>query len=133
MSAVFLDTVGLLALWDIRDQWHNPAQAAFDRLREAGAAVITTSFILAECGNATSRTNARSEVIRFGAAMEAGGALIIPSDSEWHEAWTRFAAGYIGAPGLVDEISFAVMRRLGLRQAFTNDRHFADAGFEPLF
>ena len=65
--------------------------------------------------------------------MEAGGALIVPSDSEWHEAWTRYAAGYIGGPGLVDEISFAIMRRLGLRQAFTNDRHFTDAGFELLF
>jgi hypothetical protein len=116
-----------------RDQWHDRAQTAFERLREERVAVITTTFVLAECGNATSRTSARSEVIRFGAAMEAGGALITPSDSEWHEAWTRYASGHIGGPGLVDEISFAVMRRLGLRQAFTNDRHFLDSGFEPLF
>jgi predicted nucleic acid-binding protein len=25
---VFLDTVGLLALWDTSDQWHQAAQAA---------------------------------------------------------------------------------------------------------
>ncbi len=27
----------------------------------------------------------------------------------------------------------AVMRRLGIRQIFTNDKHFAAAGFEVLF
>ena len=32
MSAVFLDTVGLLALWDVSDQWHTDAEAAFHKL-----------------------------------------------------------------------------------------------------
>jgi len=29
MNVVFLDTVGLLALWDEDDQWHAAAEAAF--------------------------------------------------------------------------------------------------------
>ena len=29
MNAVFLDTVGLLALWDEGDQWHTAAETAF--------------------------------------------------------------------------------------------------------
>ena len=32
--------------------------------------------------------------------------------------------------GFTDCISFAVMRRHGVKQAFTFDRHFADAGFQ---
>ena len=32
MNAVFLDTIGLLALWDEADQWHEPADQAFARL-----------------------------------------------------------------------------------------------------
>ena len=35
--------------------------------------------------------------------------------------------------GIVDHVSFVVMRRLGLTQAFTNDAHFRAAGFEVLF
>ena len=34
MTAVFLDTVGLLALWNQADQWHLSAEAAFQRILE---------------------------------------------------------------------------------------------------
>jgi predicted nucleic acid-binding protein len=30
--AVFLDTVGLIALWDRADQWHSAADAAFQQI-----------------------------------------------------------------------------------------------------
>jgi hypothetical protein len=36
VKAVFLDTVGLLALWDVADQWHNDAESAFASLLCAG-------------------------------------------------------------------------------------------------
>jgi hypothetical protein len=35
--------------------------------------------------------------------------------------------------GLVDHVSFTIMRRLGISKAFTNDGHFRAAGFETLF
>jgi uncharacterized protein len=45
---------------------------------------------------------------------------------------------YAGRPGdkdwsLTDCISFVVMEDEGLREALTGDRHFAQAGFIPLF
>ncbi len=52
MNAVFLDTVGLLALWDTSDQWHHAAEKAFSRLREEKPSLLTTTFVLLECGNA---------------------------------------------------------------------------------
>lgn len=41
--------------------------------------------------------------------------------------------GEAGEAGIVDHISFIVMRRLSLTEAFTNDRHFEAAGFRFLF
>jgi len=35
--------------------------------------------------------------------------------------------------GVVDHVTFLIMRRLGLTEAFTNDRHFETAGFILLF
>jgi predicted nucleic acid-binding protein len=38
-----------------------------------------------------------------------------------------------GQAGIVDHISFLVMHRLGITDAFTNDGHFRAAGFVTLF
>jgi len=65
--------------------------------------------------------------------MESGGMLVFPTDEDWSQAWMAYRQGDVGQPGVVDCISFAVMRRLGIKRAFTNDRHFQAAGFETLF
>jgi len=59
--------------------------------------------------------------------------VLFPADDDWQEAWRRFAADGIGGPGIVDHLAFLVMRRHGLAEVFTNERHFRTAGFEPLF
>jgi predicted nucleic acid-binding protein len=59
--------------------------------------------------------------------------LIDPTDDDWDQAWEAYARGDAGGAGIVDQVSFVVMRRLGIRQAFTNDEHFRAAGFETLF
>jgi predicted nucleic acid-binding protein len=132
MIAVFLDTVGLLALWDASDQWHSAAEAAFTGLGSEKI-LLTTSFVLLECANAAARRPYRHAVERLRQRMEAGQMLVFPTTEDWRSAWTAYRQSDVGQPGIVDYVSFAVMRRLDIRQAFTNDRHFQDAGFEPLF
>ena len=61
------------------------------------------------------------------------GVMHAESIDDGQEAWQRYAADRPGGPGVVDQLSFLVMRRYGLTQAFTNDQHFRTAGFEPLF
>ena len=133
MNEVFLDTAGLIAAWDARDQWHVAATQALRRLRLERARFYTTSFVLAECANVFSRSPARRNVALLREKLEVEGWIVRPTEAEWNEAWVRYAAGHPGGPGLVDELSFAVMRRLGLARVFTCDRHFANAGFEVLF
>lgn len=133
MSPVFLDTVGLLALWNESDQWHAAAQEAFDVLEAANRSYVSTSFVLAECGNAASRRGFRQDVVTVRKNLEADNSLIWPTEQEWFVAWREYERGRPGDPGIVDCISFAVMRRLGLSDVFTNDQHFAAAGFKTLF
>ncbi len=133
MNAAFADTVGLLALWDRSDQWHEAAERAFALLAQNKTALFTTSFVLLECANAAARRPYRGEVDHLRAEMEHGGFLIHPTQEDWHSAWEAFAQGGADRAGVVDHVSFIVMRRLGMKHAFTNDHHFGTAGFEVLF
>jgi predicted nucleic acid-binding protein len=55
------------------------------------------------------------------------------TESDIEQAWTEYLRGIAGNAGIVDHVSFAVMRRLAITDAFTNDRHFKTAGFNALF
>lgn len=133
MKSAFLDTVGLLALWDRSDQWHERAMRAFRVLAENKTRISTTSYILLECANAASSRPYRHEVDRLRSEMEAGGLLIHPPSDDWRLAWSAYSKGDADRAGVVDHASFLVMRRLSIQYAFTNDRHFKAAGFEVLF
>ena len=132
MSAVFLDTVGLIALWDVADQWHAHAEASFTQLVARRRPFVTTTFVLLECGNAAARRPYRNQVCLLRQALEQRNELIAPSQQDWDEAWAAYERGEAGMAGIVDHVSFVVMRRLGLSEAFTNDQHFRAAGFAIL-
>lgn len=133
MTPVFLDTVGLIAVWERADQWHPAASQVFDGLLREGVPVVTTPQVLLECGNACARRSCRTDVARLRCDLIEAGGLIVPTDREEDEAWAAYARGEASEAGIVDHVSFVIMRRLGIAEVFTNDRHFVAAGFEVLF
>jgi len=132
MSAAFLDTVGLIAQWDTTDQWHALAEAAYRLIKAQRKSVVTTTFILLECGNTAGRRTFRGDVCALRQALELRKELIVPNEDDWKQAWAEYEQGKAAQAGIVDHVSFAVMRRLGITEAFTNDRHFQAAGFVTL-
>ncbi len=133
MTPIFLDTVGLIALWDKSDQWHEMAMPVFLRLLATKRRLLTSSYVLLECANASSRRPYFTEVCDLRERMAAVQRVLEPSEGEIEQSWDNYRNSYIGGPGVVDFVSFALMQRFGIRQAFTNDKHFAAAGFEVLF
>ncbi len=130
MRMVFLDTVGLLAVWDQSDQWQAAARAAYDEIVRERVSPVTTSFVLLECGNAAARRPYRNQVGLLRERLESRNELIVPTARDWELTWSAYERG---DAGIVDHVSFFVMRRLGITDAFTNDRHFKAAGFNTLF
>lgn len=59
--------------------------------------------------------------------------LVVPTEQDLHAAWEAYDRGEAGLAGIVDHVAFQVMRRLGITEAFTNDKHFEAAGFKVLF
>ena len=133
MTDVFLDTVGMIAVWDDTDQWHADARAAYDRLLRQDRKLVTTPLVLCECGNASARRTYRTDVCELRSELLREGLLIEPTAQEIEDAWSAYERGEAGQAGIVDHLSFRVMRRLGLVEAFTNDKHFQAAGFTVLF
>ncbi len=132
-GSVFLDTVGLLALWNQRDQWHGVARKVLDEQVELRARLVTTSSVLFECGNAAARMPFRQSVVTLRDQLFDGGDLLESTREDITQAWIAYGHGEANQAGIVDHVSFAVMRRLGLVRAFSNDQHFRAAGFETLF
>jgi predicted nucleic acid-binding protein len=130
---VFLDTVGLIATWDTRDQWHAVADTVYQVLQQQNRRLVTTPLVLWECGNAAARCPYRQRVNVLRQFLIQDEALIEPTLQEIEAAWAAYDRGEAAQAGIVDHVSFVVMRRLGLTEAFTNDSYFQAAGFSTLF
>ena len=133
MKDLFLDTVGIIAVWDDADQWHVPAFAAYQKLMTSGRRLITTPAILFECGNAAARRPYRTDVTDLRRMLINEKLLIEPTAQEVEDAWAAYERGEAAQAGIVDHVSFQVMRRLGVTEAFTNDKQLEAAGFTLLF
>ena len=86
MNGVFLDTVGLIAVWDTSDQWHAAAEDAFSQLLRDNVPLLTTSYVLLECGNAASRRPYRRRVAALRAQLRDSGLLVDPTEDELEAA-----------------------------------------------
>lgn len=133
MNDVFLDTVGLIAVWDESDQWHQAADDAYRNLLSQARRLVTTEFVLLEFGNAAARRPYRSRVNVLRRYLSRERLLIVPTAQEIERAWAAYDRKEAAQAGIIDHVSFAVMRRIGITEAFTNDRHFQAAGFRALF
>ena len=102
MNAVFLDTVGLLALWDEADQWHPAAEAAFLKLLTSRRTLVTTPQILLECGNAAARRPYRPYVFDLRQSLRHENRVLEPSAAEFEEAWAVNQRGHSGDAGIVE-------------------------------
>ena len=78
MNAVFLDSVGILALLERSDQWHESAARAWSLLGQVGRPLRTTTLILLECGNAVARKPYRRRIAEIRREFRADGMLIEP-------------------------------------------------------
>ncbi len=131
---VFLDTGGWLALLNASDSLHRIASSAWAELLKRGCRIVLTEWIVAETGNGLARSSARG---RFAAAVtlirsSPQAELLTVSSELFDRALELYARRADKTWGLVDCASFLVMEDQGIALAFTNDRHFEQAGFKNL-
>jgi hypothetical protein len=134
MARVFVDTAAWLALINKDDRFHEQAKAVRDRLIASKVDFVTTDEVLLEVANSLSKRRFRRAAIRLIEAIyRSANIRVVRTDSYlWERAWALYKKSRDKDWSLTDCMSFVVMRDEGIREAFTTDRHFEQAGFVKL-
>lgn len=152
MDRVFADSSGFIAVFSGRDMRHVAAEQAYRRLISARLQIVTTNHVVDEvCG--WLRKYGRQEhqsAVRFGEFVLRSMHPVLPEDVPHgvpagtqrllvystpdieRLAWDIFTKYDTAGFSFTDCVSFAVMRELGIRKAFTYDEHFEMMGFERI-
>ncbi len=128
MKKVFADSFCCFAYVNSRDQAHARTVAALHAYR---GRLVTTAWVLTELGDGLIQRANRPVFLRTVDALQANpNVTIVPCSEELFQAGIQF---FRQRPDkewpLTDCISFVVMEREGIAEAFTGDHHFEQAGF----
>ncbi len=121
-------------LINIRDNLHTQAKQVRYKLRQQNAVLVTTEFVLLEVADAFCDSSTRMQAVSFIDGLESLAILQIISieRSLFTEGWLLYKQRPDKDWSLTDCISFVVMSRENIVQAFTSDRHFEQAEFTKL-
>lgn len=127
---IFVDTSYYIGRIQPRDQYHRAATRALS----AGLTFFTSSLVINETVSLLQARRDLSTAIAFLQQVRLSDEVQIvhPDASLQAEAWDLFIEWGGSGANAVDCVSFAIMRRFGIRKAFTFDAHFRKAGFEIL-
>ena len=130
VNETFVDTSALYALLVETDDRHSAARRALPALRDGGASLVTSSFVVHE---SVTLLQARTGV----AAVRTLHRNVLPllvvvwvDDGLFHRAMAALLATSHRRVSLTDWSSFTIMRERGIARAFAFDEDFARQGFE---
>jgi predicted nucleic acid-binding protein len=127
---IFADTSALLAVLDRSDALHRKAAEWF-REHIASSSLHTTDFVMDEVLTRLSSLRGPEPALRFaGSFMDDPRVTVVFVDRALFQAGVKEMRRYRDQSlSFTDCISFAVMRALGLRDAFSLDADFTRCGF----
>lgn len=134
MIELFLDTSFAIALSSITDQNHLQAVQLADKIEISKARLVTTQAILLEIGNALSKQRYRIAAIQLLESLEVDPNIevVLITNDLYLSAFDLYKQRQDKEWGLVDCLSFIVMRNRNITDALTADDHFQQAGFRAL-
>jgi len=129
---LFVDTSAWLALYDADDGQHENAVKKSGDIRKSKIDLVTSDYILDESITVIRRRISHKSAVAFGESVMNSDIVKIVSvtDETFFESWEMFRRYDDKKFSFTDCASFILMKKMGIRRAFTFDRHFRQAGFE---
>ena len=130
-EAVFVDSGAWIALALSRDSLHTQAKEQWGQLQAVAAKLHTSVPVVIETFTFLERNANRDVALAWKESIHARGVVKLATCElrDLGESWEYFRRNDLHKLSAVDATSFAIMKRLDIRVAFTFDRHFAVAGF----
>ncbi|MFX1563644.1 MAG: type II toxin-antitoxin system VapC family toxin [Promethearchaeota archaeon] len=134
---LFVDTSGFKAFYDNSDRHHSRATKFIQELRERRLPytfVFTSDYIFDETVTLIRMAHSHANAVKFGEAVLASRIinLVKLDDEVVHAAWILFKKYHDKAFSFTDCTSFALMKQMGVQDAFAFDKNFEQAGFRML-
>lgn len=131
MADAFVDTSFVVALVNKNDQYHSLELDLAERF--TGQGLVTTDAVLLEIGNALSRNFKRASVEIIEHFLTSDDVKVIHlHPSLFRKAFDLYKSHSDKLWGLIDCVSFVVMKELAITDALSADKHFEQAGFKVL-
>lgn len=130
----FIDTSGFYALLVRNDGRHKEARAWLERAEAARQRAVTTDDVLDETATLMKAKGARASAPGF---LRARGGIgghphRVDGTGAFQPGQGILPAHHDHEYSFTDCVSFVVMKEFSLREALSKDRHFQEAGFQPL-
>jgi uncharacterized protein len=131
---VFMDSSGFLALWDAADEHHAAAAHLQAELARKRRRFLTTDYVADETLTLLLVRHSHSAAADFLDTLTRSEALHLEwvGPDRFHAAASLFRRHADKQWSFTNCVSFALMRELNIRDCFTTDHHFQQAGFTPL-
>lgn len=130
-NKLLVDTSWFKAFVDKRDDFHQQAVLQFNKIENDKLQLITTNFILDESYTLIRKRVSKLESFKFReliSGLTGVLSLVRVTPKDENDAWSWFENDWSDL-SFTDSTSFAVMKRLGLKDVATFDKHFSRAGF----
>lgn len=133
-AEVFMDSAGFLALWDAGDEHHAAALRLQQELIGKRRRFVTSEYVVDETVTLLLVRHSHAAAVDFLDTIERSEALRLEwiGPERFHAAATLFRRHADKDWSFTDCVSFHVMHEMRIRDAFTTDHHFKQAGFLPL-
>lgn len=134
MRIIFVDTAAWVALADIRDKYHNEAIELLKKLANT-CQFITTNYVFDEVFTILLRNIGYNKTVLYKELLDEMVAMenldLIWVDERFaNDAWQAFCRFNVDKQwSFTDCVSYAVMRKHEILEAFTFDHHFRQMGF----
>ena len=131
MADAFVDTSFVVALVNKRDQYHLRALDLASQFERRPP--VTTDVVLLEIGNALAKNFRAASIPVIDDFLTSSKIQIVHLYPDlFHKAFSLYRSCLDQTWGLIDFVSFIVMREAGIVESLTADKHFEQAGFRAL-